>query len=591
MSAALKGRRLESQKVRAIVTGDGHLGRRVCDELLERGVAVTLVIPDASQSTGLAMRTEGARDVLQVIEGEAVEDSVLDRLALDTADCLIVPGEDDHENLEIALAARHRRPDLPVVVRMFDEGLAHALEHITGIQALSSDFLAAPSFVSAATDEAILAAFDVDGVTLALFGDEKHARRVAATQPLPIVRVGNDLRIDDGSIPQDACDGRIWAVVRGNDDGSDSAGPRQGERQTTTGASGYDRLAGPPRRGETFAALGKGFGQLAAFPGALWQHARPVIKALLLSALALLVASVVVFTVFMHLSPLDAFYFVVVAITTTGFGDITLLEEPWALKLYGTLMILAGAAGVGILFTLIAEYFITSRIESLLGRRDIDLRDHIVVFGLGRFGYRVAQALRALGEPVVAVERENAADNVASARRQMPVVIGNASRGEVMKQVGVQHAKALIAVTDDPMLNVTVALQAREYNPHLVTVARTFDSSTASWLGDLRFDALLSTSAIVAPMFVDAALRRDVVASFMWDQRDVLVFRWTPGAGSGMTTTDDALLRRVSLPGGEAPAGVAPVMVSDGPGRAPRLVRPGEEVAGRPLVALRLREA
>lgn len=582
---------MESQRVRAIVTGDSHLGRRVCDELLERGVAVTLVLSDPPQSTGPAMRSDAARDVLQVIEGEAVEDSVLDRLALDTADCLIVPGEDDHENLEIALAARHRRPDLPVVVRMFDEGLAHALERITGIQALSSDFLAAPAFVSAATDEAILAAFDIDGVTLALFGDEKHARRVATTQPLPIVRVGNDLRIDDGSVPQDQCDGRIWAVVRGSDDDGGPSRPQQGDRQTTAAGSAYDRLAGSARRGERLASLGKGFGQLAAFPGALWQHARPVIKALLLTALALLLVSVVVFTVFMHLSPLDAFYFVVVAITTTGFGDIALLDESWALKLYGTLMILAGAAGVGILFTLVAEYFITSRIESLLGRRDIDLRSHIVVFGLGRFGYRVAQALRALGEHVVAVESERGADNVASARRQMPVVVGNASRGEAMKQVGVQHAKALIAVTDDPMVNVTVALQAREYNPRLVTVARTFDSSTVSWLGDLRFDALLSTSAIVAPMFVDAALRRDVLASFMWEQRDVLVFRWTPETGSGMTTTDDALLRRVSLPGGEAPAGVAPVMVSDGPGRAPRLVRPGEEVAGRALVALRLRQA
>ena len=582
---------MESQKVRAIVTGDGHLGRRVCDELLERGAAVTLVLSDASQSRAPeSLRAEGARDVLQVIEGEAVEDSVLDRLALDTAECLIVPGEDDHKNLEIALAARHRRPDLPVVVRLFDEGLAHALERVTGIEALSSDFLAAPAFVSAATDEAILAAFDVDGVTLALFGDEEHARRVAATQPLPIVRIGNDLRLDDGSIPPGACDGRIWAVVRGNDDGGTDHRPR-GERQTSTGASSYDRLAGPRRRGETLAAVGTGLGQLAVFPVVLWQHARPVIKALLLSALALLAASILVFTVFMHLSPLDAFYFVVVAVTTTGFGDINLLEQPWALKLYGTLMILAGASSVGILFTLIAEYLITSRIESLLGRRDIDLRDHIVVIGLGRFGYRVAQALGALGERVVAVEREGGSDNIAAARRQMPVVIGSASRGEVLKQVGVQHARALIAVTDDPMLNVTVTLQAREYNPHLVTVARTFESSTVSWLGELRFDALLSTSAIVAPMFVDAALRRDVVASFMWDKRDVLVFRWTPEAGSGMTTTDDTLLRRVSLPGGEAPAGVAPVMVSDGPGRAPRLVRPGEEVAGRPLVALRLREA
>jgi Trk K+ transport system NAD-binding subunit len=516
----------------------------------------------------------------------------LARVALDTAECLIAPGEDDHENLEIALAVRHRRPDLPVVIRLFDEGLARALERITGIQALSSDFLAAPAFVSAATDEAILAAFDIDGVTLALFGDEVHARRVGGSRVLSIVRRGNDLLVEDGSSPSDAPDGRLWAVVRGDEDPRPKRSRLGAPAATAASAeSAYDRLARPRPSGEVVGALGRGIRQLVVFPVVLWQHARPVVKALLLAALALFVLSVLVFTVFMELSLLDAFYFVVVAVTTTGFGDITLLEEPWGLKLYGTIMLLVGASAVGVLFTLVAEYFITSRIETLLGRRDVDARDHIVVVGLGRFGYRVAQALLALGERVVAVEREEGSDTIAAARGQMPVLIGHAGRGEILRRAGVHRARALIAVTDEPMDNVTVALQAREHNPRLVTVARTFESSAASWLGDLRLNALLSTSAVVAPMFVDAALRSDVLASFMWEHRDVLVFRWTPEVGSGMKTTDDSLLRRVSAPGADAPAGVAAVLVCDELGGAPRLIRPGESVAGRELVALRLREA
>jgi Trk K+ transport system NAD-binding subunit len=585
---------VDGQKVRAVVIGDSHLSRRICDELLERGATVTQVVPAGETPPERAGGDHEGGGGLEVIEGPMLDDDVLDRLRLESAECLVAPGEDDHENLEIALAARHRRADLPVVIRLFDEGLARALERITGIQALSSDFLAAPAFVSAATDEAILAAFDVDGVTLALFGDEAHARRVAGAQVLSVVRCGNDLLLEDGVTPQDGCDGRLWAVVRGDGDHAGRpARSREGKRRSPASSerSSYDRLAAPRRRGETVAALGRGLRQLGVFPLLLWQHARLVVKAFLIIALALFAVSIVVFTLFMDLSPLDAFYFVVVAITTTGFGDIHLLEEPWPLKLYGTLMILAGASAVAILFTLVAEYFITARIETLLGRRDVDARDHIVVVGLGRFGYRVAQALLALGEHVVAVDRQGNSDTVVAARRQMPVVVGSGGRGEVLHQVGVRRAKALIAVTEDPMTNVTVSLQAREFNPHLVTVARTFESSEVTWLGDLRFNALLSTSALVAPMFVDAALRRDVVASFMWEGRDVLVFRWTPGPGSGMETTDDALLRRVSVPGADAPAGVAPVLVSDAPGRPPRLVRPGEQAAGKALVALRLRDA
>jgi Trk K+ transport system NAD-binding subunit len=523
----------------------------------------------------------------------------------------VVTGEDDRENLEIALAARQRNANLRVVIRLFDEGMAHGVERAAGFVALSSDFLAAPAFVAAATDESIVAAFDVDGATLALFGDEDHAKRGATTNPTAVVRRGHGLSLDDGTEGDDDHMGRGGGTAPGGSTApKDGTAPVDGTAPGGTAAPGHGherlwvslrgvvpgvqagqsrgrkaarerdhrRLPGRVVRPGPARTITSSLERLLYFPVALWRHAGPTVKALLVTSLAMLVVSVVVFSVFMGLNPLDAFYFVIATITTTGYGDINLSGAGWALKVYGTLMMFAGAATLAVLFALVADYFLTERIETLLGRRKVDLRDHVVVVGLGRVGYRVAQALRALGETVVAIELDGDSDKVAAARLQMPVVVGSATRAAVLAQAGVERARALIAATDDTMLNVAVALQAREHNADLVTVVRAFDAETASRLGGLCFHALLSTSAIAAPMFADAALRRDVLASFRWNGEDVLVMRWTTPDG-GMPAT-----------GLHAPAGVAPVLVAECAGALPRLVRPQEVLeGGRSVVVLGLR--
>lgn len=91
-----------------------------------------------------------------------------------------------------------------------------------------------------------------------------------------------------------------------------------------------------------------------------------------------------------------------------------------------------GAGALAILFALVADYFVTARIESPLGRRKVDLHDNVVAAGLGRVDHRVAQALRALGEPVVAIDLKGDAGTVMAARRQMPVVVGDAPRSSAI---------------------------------------------------------------------------------------------------------------------------------------------------------------
>jgi voltage-gated potassium channel Kch len=67
------------------------------------------------------------------------------------ASALVLAADDDAGNVDLALSARRTRPDLPLVVRMFDEALAAYLAAtVDRLTILSMSQLAAPAFAEAA---------------------------------------------------------------------------------------------------------------------------------------------------------------------------------------------------------------------------------------------------------------------------------------------------------------------------------------------------------------------------------------------------------------------------------------------------------
>jgi len=109
----------------------------------------------------------------------------------------------------------------------------------------------------------------------------------------------------------------------------------------------------------------------------------------------------------------------------------------------------------------LVEYLLSPRLVGLLGPRALPRRGHVVVVGLGQVGLRLCQELRALGLPVVAVERSASAPAVRIARGlRIPVVIGEGEDRAVLERVRLGQARALAAVGSDDMDNVAVAVAA-----------------------------------------------------------------------------------------------------------------------------------
>jgi Trk K+ transport system NAD-binding subunit len=136
-----------------IICGLSRVGYRAVLQLLDSGydvVAIDLNWDGEFVSTVLRLK-------VPVILGDARDPDVLAQAGLGRARGLIAAIDDDLKNIEIALTARRRRPDLPTVLRIFNRQLDISLERSFGRNsAFSSSALAAPTFAAAAMSRAIV---------------------------------------------------------------------------------------------------------------------------------------------------------------------------------------------------------------------------------------------------------------------------------------------------------------------------------------------------------------------------------------------------------------------------------------------------
>lgn len=173
-------------------------------------------------------------------------------------------------------------------------------------------------------------------------------------------------------------------------------------------------------------------------------------------------------------------------------------------------------------------------------------RNHIVVCGLGRVGYRVAEQLLRFGEEVVGIDRREESRFVERVREMgVPVIIADAQEREALVKAGVPRARAIIPCTQDDLTNLAIALDARELKPEIRVVMRMFDAELAKKVErGFGIQTVFSTSALAAPAFAAAATQADISHSFYVGDTLLNVSQVTVQAGSGLVGKTLAQLER-----------------------------------------------
>ena len=149
------GRRRMRASGHIVVVGVGTVGLRVVEELMKRGESVVVI---ESQENGRNMPAIYAKRIPALL-GDARTERVLRDVGLLRAKALLSMTSDDLINLEIGLNARLLRPELRLVLRIFDQELAGALREQLDIHfAFSMSAIAAEALARFAEPAAITGA-------------------------------------------------------------------------------------------------------------------------------------------------------------------------------------------------------------------------------------------------------------------------------------------------------------------------------------------------------------------------------------------------------------------------------------------------
>jgi hypothetical protein len=230
-----------------------------------------------------------------------------------------------------------------------------------------------------------------------------------------------------------------------------------------------------------------------------------LLQFLILIFVSVLLSAVIYFHFQERFSWIDSFYFVVVTITSVGYGDFNLKDSAMVSKIAGILLMLCSTVFIGTIFSLVIDNIIKKRIQRALGRKKYYIKNHVIVCGLGRLGYFIAKELIARKEKVLIVEADEDNHNIAYFRSLgADIYIGDARLPRVLQDIAVSDAKGVISVINNDYGNLEIGLNARSFCPELKLILRFFDESMGKTIRE-RLDIYhtLSMSDIADEKFIE----------------------------------------------------------------------------------------
>jgi voltage-gated potassium channel len=210
---------------------------------------------------------------------------------------------------------------------------------------------------------------------------------------------------------------------------------------------------------------------------------------------------------------LDAFFMVIITITTVGYNEVHPISD--AGRIFTSVLIVVGVGtmlfGFGTFAETLADgsFGVFRRQRQMEARLDA-LKNHFIVCGYGRIGTQVVIEFEGHAVPYVIVDRgEEPLERLHHERRLH--IEGDAASEEILKQAGIERAKGLICAVDSDERAVYIVLAARALNPKLYIIARAGYPESIRRLELAGADRVISPYGMAGHLMAELAVRPALV--------------------------------------------------------------------------------
>jgi Trk K+ transport system NAD-binding subunit len=417
---------------------------------------------------------------------------------------------------------RTLNPDVRIVLRMFNQNLIGRLGHaLPNVFALSTSLLTAPILAMTALTGQALGTFRLEGVA-------EGRRQVAELTVGP----GSSLR---GRTLVEVTSWRETTVLAHIPAASEPRFLLDVDLEARFATGDRVVVCGEPRSvtnllsdgGEADNARLRWASRLRRYGRVLWRTLASIDRAVAICA-GVLFACVAISTIVLRLTgedPITGASFTLgksflrtIGIMATASG---LHEDEFrnyeSMMVFVSLLRIVGAVLLAAFTAIVTNYLIRARLAGALEAGRIPEGGHVVVCGLTPVGFRVVEEIIGLGEPVVVIEIDPTNRFVATVRRlKAAVIVGDATIPEVQRQARAADARAVVAATNNDMVNLEVGLLVREMKPDQRVVLLQGDPNLAQMMrqgANIRF--AVSVPALAAPAFLAGLFGDRVLSVFL----------------------------------------------------------------------------